>query len=917
MSSVKGSRQLVDYYTETSRNDAATRWWNLMNTDEVPPQHNGTIFVTGATGYVGGRLVPALLEAGYQVRCLVREPRKLDARPWRQHARLDVVAGDLDDPLAIAAALAGCRAAFYLVHSMVATGGTYADRDRELAGNFAQAARTAAVGRIIYLGGLGEMGPDLSEHLRSRRQVEEELASAGPPVTTFRAAMIIGSGSASFEILRYLVERLPIMVTPKWVATECQPVAIADVLHWLVRCLEVPTTAGKTLEIGGPDVLPYRELMRVMAEELGLPRRVILPVPVLTPRLSSLWINLVTPVSYRIARPLAEGLKNRVVVTDDTTQRLMPHAALGAREAIHRALAKIERQAVETRWSVAGPVPGDPSWAGGTVFTDERTVEIEADPASVYAAVCRIGGGNGWYAGDVLWRLRGWLDTLVGGPGLRRGRRHPETVEFGETLDFWRVVGIDRDRSLSLRAEMKLPGEAQLDFQIEPLAESPEAPLTRLVMTARYRPRGLFGLLYWYAVVPLHELVFGGMLRGIRKTAEALHRTTTLAEQRPPADDEAPGYGRARLWLGMSGVGSMVVLAAVGLSFDLPARLLPAADAPLASQLGGLAGFLLAYAAVQLPFDLFGGSMLPRWYRRRHPPAGEFLLGLARGVAVHSGLLLAAGTVLLLAARAAGGLGVVLGAMGLLLVLLRGRVAIATALAPLELTPSSPVLSDAPALPALPSYMVESADEGFTGAVVGVFQPRLQLLPMRWREILDPDAFTVAVRRRQLAIKTGGWWRGRALAIGFTLVGVGLAATLVGDERLGAAAGVVSFSLIFTLWSFLGLLVLPTPSRRGVAEVDRTLLATGCDRNDLERTIELLDGLQDRERQRSPVIETIFHPVPSVEARLRGPHASGTRGYWDAARTTVFLSAAGLGLLGRAVHCNCGRPALWAFLPID
>jgi len=888
-----------------------------MHATTLPAASASTIFVTGATGYVGGRLVPALLEAGYRVRCLVREPRKLDARPWRQHERLEVVAGSLDNPEAVAEALSGCRAAYYLVHSMVATGGTYADRDRELAGNFAQAARTAGVGRIIYLGGLGEMGPDLSEHLRSRRQVEEQLASSGVPVTTFRAAMIIGSGSASFEILRYLVERLPIMVTPKWVTTECQPVAIADVLHWLVRCLEVPETAGKTLEIGGPDALPYRELMRIMAEELGLSRRIILPVPVLTPRLSSLWINLVTPVSYRIARPLAEGLKNRVVVTDDTTQRLMPHEALGAREAIHRALAKIERQAVETRWSVAGPVPGDPSWAGGTVFTDERTVEIEADPASVYAAVCRIGGGNGWYAGDILWQLRGWLDTLVGGPGLRRGRRNPETVEFGETLDFWRVVGIDRDRSLSLRAEMKLPGEAQLDFQIEPLAETSARPLSRLVMTARFRPRGLLGLLYWYIVVPLHELVFGGMLRGIRKTAEAMHRSTTAAEHSSPDRDETPGYGRARLWLGMSGVGSIVVLAAAGLIFDLPTRMLPPADAPLASQLRGLVGFVLAYAAVQLPFDLFGGYLLPKWYRRKHPSLGGFLAGLARGVAVHAGILIAVASGLLLAGRAAGGLGIVLAAAGLLLVLLRVRVAIAAALAPLELTPSSPVLGDEPAFPVLPTFMAESTDEGFTGAVVGVFRPRLQLLPMRWRETLDPAAFTVAVRRRQLAIQTGGWWRGRLLAIGFTLVGVGLAAAVVGDGRLATAAGIVSLSLVFTLWSFLGLLVLPTPSRRGVADVDRRLIAAGFERNDLERTIRLLDDLQDRERQRPPVVETIFHPVPSVEARLRGPHAPGMRGCWDAARTAVYVSASGLGLLGRAVHCNCGRPALWAFLPID
>lgn len=436
-------------------------------------------------------------------------------------------------------------------------------------------------------------------------------------------------------------------------------------------------------------------------------------------------------------------------------------------------------------------------------------------------------------------------------------------------------------------------------------------------MTARFRPRGLLGLLYWYIVVPLHELVFGGMLRGIRKTAEAMHRSTTAAEQSSPDRDETPGYGRARLWLGMSGVGSIVVLAAAGLTFDLPARMLPPADTPLTGQLRGLVGFVLAYAAVQLPFDIFGGYLLPKWYRRKHPSLGGFLAGLARGVAVHAGILIAVASGLLLAGRAAGALGIVLAAAGLLLVLLRVRVAIAAALAPLELTPSSPVLGDEPAFPVLPTFMAESTDEGFTGAVVGVFRPRLQLLPMRWRETLDPAAFTVAVRRRQLAIQTGGWWRGRLLAIGFTLVGVGLAAAVVGDGRLATAAGIVSLSLVFTLWSFLGLLVLPTPSRRGVADVDRRLIAAGFERNDLERTIRLLDDLQDRERQRPPVVETIFHPVPSVEARLRGPHAPGMRGCWDAARTAVYLSASGLGLLGRAVHCNCGRPALWAFLPID
>lgn len=441
----------------------------------------------------------------------------------------------------LAGQIQGCAAAFYLVHSMEATGGQYAERDRQLAANFAQASVRAGVGRIIYLGGLGEMGQGLSQHLQSRREVEEQLASTGVPVTTFRAAMIIGAGSASFEILRYLVERLPVMVTPAWVKTESQPVAITDVLYWLVRCLSVPETTGKTLEIGGPDVMPYRDLMRIMAEELHLPKRLIIPLPVLTPRLSSLWISLVTPVSYRIARPLGEGLKNRVIVTNPEAQRVMPHRPLGVREAIRQALSQMEANDVETRWSVAGPIPGDPQWAGGTVFEDQRKVLIQADPKSVFAAVCRIGGGNGWYTGDILWRIRGWMDKLVGGPGLRRGRRNADRVEFGESLDFWRVVGIDRNRSLSLLAEMKLPGLAMLNFELKPQEERGQTTLT---MTARFRPKGLLGILYWYAVLPLHNIVFGGMLDGIRAVAESNHRAPPgpmpddSDTSREPGDDE-------------------------------------------------------------------------------------------------------------------------------------------------------------------------------------------------------------------------------------------------------------------------------------------------------------------------------------------------------------------------------------------
>ena len=478
------------------------------------------IIVTGATGYVGGRLVPRLLERGLKVRCLVRTPEKLASRPWRNDPNVEVLQDDLASEDDLAAHLDGANAAYYLIHSMIASGDRYADEDQRLAEAFAKAAKRAGVQRIIYLGGLGELGTGLSEHLRSRRGVESALESTGISVTTLRAAMIIGSGSASFEILRYLVERLPIMVTPKWVETQSQPVAIDDVLHWLTECLFVEKTAGKAIGIGGPDVLSYHKLMQIMAEELELRKRWIFKVPVLTPRLSSAWISLITPVTYRIARPLAEGLSNRVVVTDDLCEQLMPHAAVNVREAIGRALRLTTSGDVETRWSAAGPMPGDPEWSGGKVFIDQREIEIDAVPNDVFMAVCRVGGGHGWYAGDVLWRIRGWMDQLVGGPGLRRGRRHAEHVEYGEALDFWRVVGVERPNHLLLHAEMKLPGIARLEFQIQPAND--DGTRSKLTMTARFRPKGLFGLAYWYAVVPLHHIVFGGMLNGIKQAAEQL-----------------------------------------------------------------------------------------------------------------------------------------------------------------------------------------------------------------------------------------------------------------------------------------------------------------------------------------------------------------------------------------------------------
>lgn len=487
-------------------------------TTEADTADNRPVLVTGATGYIGGRLVPRLLDEGYRVRCLVRRARKLSSRPWANHPRLEIIEGDADDGSRLVEAMRGCGAGYYLIHSMMAVGPAYREQDRALAATFARAAEQAGLERIIYLGGLGETGDGLSEHLASRREVEHALASGRVPVTVLRAAMIIGSGSASFEILRYLVERLPVMITPRWVRTEAQPIAVRNVLNYLTACLRTPETVGRTLDIGGPCVLNYLELMRIMAEARRLPPRLVLPVPVLTPRLSSLWIHLITPISHRIARPLAEGLRNRVVCRNNEAARLMPQELLTVREAIDAALGQVRSSAVETAWTDAGTVAGDPDWAGGKVFVDERCTWIDAPAEAVYRAVCRIGGGQGYYAADLLWRIRGTMDRLIGGPGLRRGRRHPETVGFGEALDFWRVTDVQADRRLALRAEMRLPGEATLTFEIEPTADP--AGHCRLRQTARFKPRGLLGLAYWFAVLPLHHIVFKGMLNGIRRTAQ-------------------------------------------------------------------------------------------------------------------------------------------------------------------------------------------------------------------------------------------------------------------------------------------------------------------------------------------------------------------------------------------------------------
>jgi len=483
------------------------------------PAPRSTLFLTGATGYIGGRLAPRLLAQGHHLRCLSRSRAKLLARPWAVDPRVEIVEGDVGNEDQLALALQGCDAAYYLVHSMEAVGAEYRARDRELAAIFGRAAARAHVRRLVYLGGLGETGEGLSEHLSSRREVETALARGGVPVTVLRAAMIIGSGSASFEILRYLVERLPIMVTPKWVRTESQPIAVRDVLHYLVAVLDVPETTGKTLDIGGPDVWSYAHLMREMAVALKLRRRWIIPVPVLTPRLSSLWIHLVTPLKASIARPLTEGLKNRVVCRNDEASRLMPHRCLSIREAMDAAIASLETGAVETAWSDAGALPGDPEWAGGTQFVDRRAARTRASKAALWSSVSSIGGARGYFGASALWWLRGLLDRLVGGPGLRRGRRSPRDLRLGDTVDFWRVSRLDAEHALVLTAEMRLPGVATLSFELEPDGVTPSG--CQLALTARFRPRGLLGIAYWYAVAPLHGIVFRGMLDGIVREAEA------------------------------------------------------------------------------------------------------------------------------------------------------------------------------------------------------------------------------------------------------------------------------------------------------------------------------------------------------------------------------------------------------------
>jgi len=444
------------------------------------------ILLTGATGYVGGRLLKALHAAGYTVRCVARRPEFLASRVGPD---TEIVKGDCLDAASLPSACAGVHTAYYLVHSMGSTG-DFTEQDRIAATNFGRAARAAGVQRIIYLGGLGGAEGQLSTHLRSRHETGEALRASGVPVVELRASIVLGSGSLSFELIRALVERLPVMLCPRWVRTPAQPIAIEDLLNYLLAAIELARGHDGIFEIGGADRVSYADIMNEYARQRGL-RRLMIPVPFLTPRLSSLWLGLTTPVYARIGRKLIESVENETTVHDDRALQVFPIHPMGLPQAIQRF---------------------------GTRLVDSRAVRVPVTPAAAFAAIQRIGGANGWFYGNWLWRLRGFIDLLFGGVGMRRGRRHPQELAVGDTVDFWRVESSEPDRRLRLVAEMKLPGRAWLEFEVEPDGDG-----TMIRQTAVFDPIGLLGLLYWYAVYPLHGRVFAGMLRGAAVRATELH----------------------------------------------------------------------------------------------------------------------------------------------------------------------------------------------------------------------------------------------------------------------------------------------------------------------------------------------------------------------------------------------------------
>ena len=471
------------------------------------PESPHLTLLTGASGYVGGRLLEELQRMGVPLRCLARRPDFL--RP-RLAPGTEVVEGDVLNPLTLPAALEGVRTAYYLVHSMAAEG-DFEAIDRRAALYFGSAALKAGVERIVYLGGLGS-GPKLSPHLLSRQEVGDVLRRSGVQTIELRAGIIIGSGSLSFEMIRALVEKLPVMVTPRWVRVRTQPIAVEDVIAYLVRARELDIDGHHIFEIGGADQVSYGDIMMEYARRRGL-RRAMIPVPFLTPSLSSLWLGLVTPLYSRVGRNLIDGVRNPTVVEDPASDEAFQVHPRGVSEAISRALVNEDQRYAATRWSDAlsskGELPHGPRRYGRRLI-DVQSTRVPGPAEAAFSSIRRIGGDVGWYYGNWLWRMRGFLDKLVGGPGLRRGRRDPEDLRVGEAIDFWRVERYEADRLLLLRAEMKLPGRAWLQFEVEPDGDG-----SAITQTAIFDPTGLGGILYWYALLPVHAFVFRGMLRGV------------------------------------------------------------------------------------------------------------------------------------------------------------------------------------------------------------------------------------------------------------------------------------------------------------------------------------------------------------------------------------------------------------------
>jgi len=478
--------------------------------------HKPLILVTGVTGYVGGRLVPRLLEAGYRVRVMSRDTRYLQGRSWVD--QVEIMQGDVLEPQTLPTVMAGVDAAYYLIHSLEGSG-SFEERDLQAARHFSQAAEGAHIKRVIYLGGLGEARDDLSEHLESRQKVGKVLRAYAKSVTEFRAVIVVGAGSISFEMVRYLTERVPVMITPRWVNTRIQPIAIEDVLTYLIAALKTAESAGQVIEIGGADVLTYGEMMLGYAKERKL-KRVMIPVPVLSPRLSSYWVHLITPINARTVYPLIEGLKNEVIVTDDNAHKIFPDIhPLSYIGAVRQALAQLSAQQVETSWTDSTAAV----WETEEPYTyvEERGMMIEqrkrdsdAPPEKLYQAFTSLGGETGWLYMNWLWRLRGWMDRAMGGVGYRQ--RRGSALRVGDVLDFWRVEAIEPNKMIRLRAEMKLPGRGWLQFEVAP-SENGKSTLTQ---TAYYAPKGLFGLVYWYSIFFIHRLLFDGMIDRVVALAE-------------------------------------------------------------------------------------------------------------------------------------------------------------------------------------------------------------------------------------------------------------------------------------------------------------------------------------------------------------------------------------------------------------